>query len=113
MHLEPAMLEATYELLRTTLPFRRWSLPHADEVEFHVTKNLDVDGDCDGWSDIPIIRISAAKHGVLSSLVLTMAHEMTHLRQFIVQPNSPLHGAYFKYLAAQVCRHHGFDLKAF
>src|SRR5215475_4729604 len=36
LHLTPEALENAYEYLRATLPFRRWNLPHADELVFRV-----------------------------------------------------------------------------
>jgi uncharacterized protein YbaP (TraB family) len=105
LHLTPAILEASYELLRVSLPFRRWGLPHADDVEFHVTRHKDRDGDCtDG--DTYTIRISAERHSTLARVLETMAHEMCHMRDIT-------HGSLFQRLAKQVCKHHGFDPKTF
>ena len=36
LHLTPDCLENAYEYLRTTLPFRRINLPHADNLVFRV-----------------------------------------------------------------------------
>ena len=114
LHLTPEMLEAAYELLRTTPPFKRWRLPPAEEVEFHVTKHLDLRGDCVDAGHAHVIRISGNCHGSLQKLLETMAHEMCHVRQAINDPDDRAHhGSVFKKYAAQVCRVHGFDPKAF
>src|ERR1700674_4384641 len=113
LHLTPAMLEASYELLRTTLPFRRWKLPHADEIEFHV-RYLTHRGDCVDLGEVNLIRLSDKRHHTLPEVLITMAHEMCHVRQNIERPNDDAHhGAYFKKCAKQVCRHHGWDYKTF
>ncbi len=44
--LTPEMLRACYEFLRSTPPFRRWSLPPGDEIGFHVTRNRTRIGGC-------------------------------------------------------------------
>ena len=38
MQITPELLEASYELLRSMPPFKRWKLPHADNVVFRVLK---------------------------------------------------------------------------
>jgi hypothetical protein len=109
LNLTPAMLEAAYELLRTTPPFRNWKLPDTDDVEFHVTK-FGHAADCGFDGTQFVIRVSATKHGTLAALLETMAHEMCHMRY----PNDRAHHGYlFKRLAVRVCRHHGFDIKGF
>jgi predicted SprT family Zn-dependent metalloprotease len=114
IHLTPSMLEASYELLRTTPPFKRWKLPEADDVEFHVTKHRDRQADCTSYVDMRVvIRISTTFHGRVAALLETMAHEMCHIHQRRLSPGEREHGAAFKRLAAQVCRHHGFDPKTF
>lgn len=113
LHLTPAMLELCYELLRATPPFKRWKLPHADEVEFHVTRDTQIVGDCVDAGHAHIIRLSGAKHGSVHAVVVTMAHEMCHLKQSVIAPREGAHGRYFKRLAKQVCKAHGFDEKTF
>ena len=114
MHLTPAMLHAGYEYLRTTPPFRAWKLPDADDVEFHVMRRTDRTADCE--TDLPgrppIIRVSAALVGWTASLMAAIAHEMVHIHLDRKKVRSA-HGWQFKRLAAQVCRHHGFDPKLF
>lgn len=118
LHITPAMLECTYELLRVTPPFRRWGLPHADEVEFHVCKMKDAVADyiwwwSDGKMMLHRIRVSAQDHHKIFPLIESMAHEMCHMKQRLMNTNYASHGQVFKRLAAQVCRHHGFDKATF
>lgn len=116
LHLTPAMLEGTYELLRLTAPFKAWKLPHADELEFRVTNHADRFGHYDdkdgkGWPDI---SISARHVKNLKTLTEVMAHEMVHIRQSqgTISPVMD-HGREFMRLADQVCRRHGFDRAVF
>ena len=122
IHLTPEMLEATYELLRTTPPFRRWKLPEADDVEFHVTRHRVLSGQYTYlrskkrvlWHRI---EISTTCNKNLRDMMETMAHEMCHIRQRTAdraaKTRTLTHGRAFKRLAALVCRHHGFNPKTF
>jgi len=107
------MLEAAYEYLRATPPFVRWKLPHADKVEFRVTDRPDefgrhgVDERGNHRIDVSGARVRSG-----SCLVLTMAHEMIHGRQAVLGGDYG-HNPLFDRLAAQVCRHHGFDVSVF
>lgn len=113
LHLTPEMLRASYEYLRATPPFRRWGLPPADEIEFHVTRHKDKAGECESsGGQEPVIRISSQLIGWTQSLMETMAHEMIHLH-LDRRGERASHGASFKRTAAQVCRRHGFDPKLF
>lgn len=102
------MLESTYDMLRLTRPFKGWRLPPGDEVVFHVSAETTPQGlhwyDDTGHN----IRLSARKHKYLHSAIMTLAHEMCHIRQRIVGDRSD-HGAVFARMADQVCKHHGFD----
>lgn len=113
LKLTPKTLEAAYEYLRSTDPFRRWRLPSGASVEF-LALPVQYYGHCEGprrktrarkkfyrWS----IAISTRKIGHTYSLMAVMAHEMIHMRA------GRSHGKMFKHYAAQVCRRHGFDPK--
>lgn len=114
LHLSPAMLECAYELLRTTRPFSGWKLPPADEVEFHIQRTRKQFADCEVVNGTPIIRVSAAKHAQLGTLLATMAHEMIHLYEFYTLPAKEVrHGATFNKHADRVCKIHGFDRGSF
>jgi hypothetical protein len=112
LHITPAMLEAGYELLLTTLPFRRWKMPAVDEIHFYA-KTIDKPGThgtqgqywFDGKSHH--LQVNPARHFTLASMLMTLAHEMVHLR--VGELDRGAHGAEFHRLADQVCRHHGFD----
>jgi len=114
MHLTPGIMEAAYSLLRETPPFARWRLPEADEVGFVVTRDRLVKGDYGCENGSHVIRLSSAVIGSLGELLITMAHEMCHLRQQLVAPKDAAHhGTRFRQYAEAVCRVHGFDRKAF
>ena len=61
------------------------------------------------------IRVSEKKHGHISSLVESMAHEMIHVRQRITKSETKGadHNAEFKVLAKRVCTSLGFDYGQF
>src|SRR5262245_60154554 len=103
---------ATYEYLRGTKPFNRWKLPHGSGIKFGLLRLPETCGDYLYLRGQHRIRISPLKIGNTLYLIETMAHEMTHLRQQMLVGRSN-HGALFKRLAAQVCKHHGLDEKAF
>ena len=114
LRLTPAILEAGYEFLRATPPFRGWRLPHADDVEFAVGARSD----CFGWYERPNgqhrIGITLKFCGHTDTLLFYLAHEMVHLAQAIDgTATDGQHNADFGAKARRVCRAHGFDLKRF
>ncbi len=109
MKLTPAILEAAYDFLRATPPFRRWRLPPGEEVTFKVGLRDDERGYYQ-WAGSHAIGISAGCIGRTESLVETMAHEMIHLYQYHRGTDtSANHNAEFRRLVELVCRRHGFD----
>jgi hypothetical protein len=113
MALTPEMLEAAYEFLRTSEPFRRWKLPHADDIAFRITRHADRFGEFEA-GDPPAISVSDRIVGHTQTLLMTLAHEMIHLRHHrLGARNDVEHGTRFRRDAAHVCRHHGWDAKAF
>lgn len=115
VHITPAMIEATYELLRTAPPFRRWHLPPGDDVEFRVftcnSHAADYYRKADGTH---VLRVNANWTGTLHGLLRHVAHEMVHLAHGIACPSDQAHhGAWFRHKAAQVCRHLLLDPKSF
>lgn len=110
LHLTPAMLESAYELLRQTPPFRRWKLPHPDDLEFRATPLVDNDqGELRKKSDGSYcITVNPNRHKTLWATIMTLAHEMAHIRQEQLGRRDH-HGASFQKLADQICAHHVFD----
>lgn len=106
------MLEQCYLLLLTTLPFRPWKMPHADEIHFYA-KTIDRPGTHGPqglyWFDGTAhhIQINPERHHTLQAVLMTLAHELIHLR--VGNQDRGHHGAEFNRLADLVCRHHGFD----
>jgi len=120
-HLTPQTMEAAYELLRTTPPFKGWKLPPGDTLRFEVIAHPRWFGRCFYWYDD-----KKPKDGVygfegsyrcirqLSTLIAFMSHEMCHLKEFLDGSRGDVeHGASFKALAKRVCKVHGFDEGAF
>lgn len=111
MKLTPDLLEATYDFLRRTSPFRRWSLPEGGTIEFVVGKTREKMGHY-VWHPRKgyVIMISDARVDHTVTLLTTMAHEMIHLYQAKRGTETrAAHNAEFRRLAKIVCRHHGFD----
>lgn len=115
MHITPEMMEAAYELLRTTPPFRSWRLPPGADVEFHVIRSNDRSGDYFRKAGgTHCIRVNDKWVGNLLSLLRVMAHEMCHLRHEATCPgDQAVHGRRFSALASAVCRSHHLDPKSF
>ena len=102
-----------YDLLRGTLPFRRWKLPHSDDVEFHcvpLAGNAQAEHYVRSDNERHVFRLNPKRHGTIFSVLQTMAHEMCHMREYqLGSRRKGCHGALFNRLADQVCRIHGFD----
>lgn len=120
LHLTPEILERGYELLRATPPFKRWKLPHADNVELFVTMHRDRNGHFRGLDhrkpgpyEEPEIAVSLRNVKTCPELLAVLAHEMIHMRLDILKSPDYAHGPKFQRLAASVCRIHGFDQKVF
>ena len=117
LHITPEMLEAAYELLRTTPPFRGWKLPHADDVQFHVASYTD--GFADARYDMTkkqyVIRVSRRTCKQLGTIIVAVAHEMCHIAeaQRAGKGGRAEHGKAFQRLADSVCRYHHVDRGAF
>ena len=107
MKLTPALLEATYNFLCETPPFRKWRLlPDGSKVSFTVVKDKKVRG----YQRGRVIGISEGCIGRVDALIATMAHEMIHLYQAEKKTATRAeHNAEFNRLAKIVCRHHGYD----
>lgn len=116
LHMTPDTMEAAYRLLATTLPFRRWAMPHPDKINFVVSLHRDRHAHhrafCAPELGTHEIAISARKVKSVPLLIECMAHEMVHIRQDQLGMRDQ-HGKGFKRLAKLVCRRHGFDLAKF
>lgn len=107
----PAVMERAYLLLVETPPFRRWKLPHPDEIVFRVTADPSEYGHFGITNDKarrPLVGLNQKLNLTLHAIVVHTAHEMCHLYQWKLKlPQN--HGVVFTKLKMQVCRHHGFD----
>lgn len=112
--LTPHMLASCYEFLRTTPPYRGWRMPHADQVEFLVTRAKQYVGQHQATEPH---RVFASSHwiGHTDTLVFYMGHEMIHVAQAVLKLETPnaVHNADFRRKAALACRYHGWDLRQF
>lgn len=114
MDLTPEILAASYEFLRATPPFNRWRLPDSDSVAFRVTCGVDYYGQYSAphaTNPAHEIDISTARVGQCMTLLSTMAHEMCHMRLYLLGHDYRSHGQYFMRAWSAVCKHHGFGVK--
>lgn len=104
-------LPPAYELLRTLPTLRR--LPHSDVVRFEVSLDRDVYGKVYP-GDEPHIIISGRRHRHVASWLMTLAHEMVHLRlSFDRVPAWDGHGTDFRRHAERICVAFGWDSEVF
>lgn len=109
--LTPELLQASYEFLCCTPPFKRWKMPPGETVKFKVTRSIDSRGHARSTTEI---GVSSRNIGRTDALFMVMAHEMVHIYLHL----RGLHGraehpAEFWRCARLVCKHHGFDIKMF
>lgn len=118
MKLTPAILQASYDFLRSTPPFNKWKMPPGKDVEFRVIRKRDRLGAYHGYihdKGKHTIDMCGARLSHTSSLILIMAHEMLHLYQRVkgTETSNSEHNAEFFRLTEIICKHHGFDPKFF
>lgn len=111
-------LAAAYDYLRTTPPFCRWNLPDSEDVVFKLSRRRKEAGRYQWDGERHTITASIYGIGYTESLMRFMGHEMIHLYLERMgwesrAHSAEVHNAAFRKFAAQVCKHHGFDLKAF
>lgn len=104
-------LRAAYAFLDETPPFNRWNLPDAEDVIFRVVRTPAMHGWHNYLEGKHQIGISRPKSTL--NLIMTMAHEMVHVREWQLKVRGPAHGAAFQKLAWQICGHHNFDPTTF
>jgi len=109
------LVEATYELLRMTKPFKGWRLPDSDSIVFTLIRDPSKRGDfyVDRKGHF-VISINDNHHHTLHELTKTVAHEMCHLHEQLYGPRKDInHGSWFNRCADKVCKAHSFDRGAF
>jgi SprT-like family len=112
-HLTHRSLVGMYELLLVTPPFSGWHLPPADDVVFEA---LPIDrpgrhGSQGSYCWVKkrhVIRVNPSKHSSILSAIMTLAHEVCHLRDQLNGVKSD-HGKSFQKMADTVCNKLGFD----
>lgn len=109
------MVEAAYEYIRTTPPFRNWNLPEPEDIRFRVVKDRTRRGFYRRDRDnVPTIYVSSASIGYSHNLIETVSHETIHLHEDRLGILGPAeHSLAFQRFAKQVCAFHGFDPKLF
>lgn len=109
--LTPNRVASAYEFLRAFPQFK--SLPHSDEVEFHVVRTRKKFADF-GYDGHAIIRVSENTNGSVDTLLRSVAHEQVHFSLYLKSVKTwDSHGEEFRKLARSVCKTFGWDEKAF
>ena len=115
LRLTPDIIEAAYNFIKATLPFSRWKLPSADEIEFHVGRAQIYGCHSHEGGTKHRIMVSEGKVGRTLSLIATIAHECIHLYQAEngLETKNTEHNADFHKRAKRICALHGYDPKLF
>lgn len=114
MHITPEACAAAYDCLRHFRPFKSWKLPPGEEVEFRV-RRLPHYAEVSNyrWTDELVMWVDHVKHPTLNELMMTIAHEMCHVRQFKIGQKRLGHGPTFKRMAKSICKELGWDERLF
>lgn len=112
------VLAAAYDYLAACEPFCRWNLPDSDDVSFSVVRSAREFAYYKWDGKRHTIAVSSRAVGHTMTLLNVMSHEILHLHLEATGMESKggdanTHNMAFRKLAAEVCRVHGFDLKAF
>jgi SprT-like family len=115
--LTPEMLAAAYDFLSLTPPFDRWNMPPSDETSFKVSRSRKWFARY-RWDGIRhTIEMSANAVAYSDTLFAKLSHEMIHMHLEELgmegRGGPDTHSGAFRSLAEEVCKHHGFDPKAF
>lgn len=106
LHLTKELLRSIYDMLVLTRPFNKWKLPPSSVVIFRVLRTKAIRGDYHRDSKgRHVIRVSQGTCHTLLSVILTIAHEICHVKD----ETRADHGWRFNQLADRVCRWHHFD----
>lgn len=114
MNVTPTVLRSAYAHLRTLRPFSRWNLPPADKVKFA----LHIGHDHAQYTNltIPYIEVNRDTHTTHQQILMSVAHEMCHLRQDLLGrlpfSKNP-HNAQFRRMARTICHEFGWDVQVF
>ena len=107
-----------YEYNRSLPPFATIKkMPHADDVEFWITKDRQCFAQWKWTGERHRISISSMSIGHTATLLSSIGHEMCHMAVHeagkCTGGNENTHNLAFRKLADRFCKVHGFDLKAF
>lgn len=116
--LTPEVLAAAYDYLAACPPFSKWNLPDSDDVKFIVARSRQDFARYRWDGKQHTISVSSASVGRTATLLEKMGHELIHLHLEETGMESKTgdentHNIPFRKFAVQVCRVHGWDLKAF
>ena len=106
------MLGHCYDMLAATPALSKWNLPSSEDIKFKVVKRKSIFGRYVYEGGDHRIEISSKSVGTFSTLISTMAHEMIHLHQSLldipVADDKTFHG-----FADAVCKEFELDRLAF
>lgn len=112
------MVAAAYDYLCTTPPFCRWNLPDSEEVGFSVGRLRGRFALYQWDGERHTIKLASNGIGYASTLLEILGHEMIHMHLEecgweSAESSIDFHNPAFRKFAAQACRLHGWDPKAF
>lgn len=114
MNVTPKVLKSAYSHLRSLKPFNRWNLPPPDKVRFALHCGRDHAVYMNHTR--PHIEVNRDTHTTHVQILMSVAHEMVHLRQDI-QGRLPIsanpHNAAFRRMARAICAEFGWDVQVF
>jgi len=112
INLNTEMLAHCFDMLAATPFISKWNLPHSDDIKFKLVSRKRFFGRYiyDGGNHT--IEISTKSVGTFQTLILTMAHEMIHLHQSML--DIPVaDDATFEGFAEALCKELELDRLAF
>lgn len=112
-----ARVRDAYGYLRSLPPFNKWDLPAPGALEFRLSRDVSQHGAFEQDGKRAII-VNPETHVTLDALLITVAHEMVHLRQAVLgrlntATQAKAHNAEFQRWAKSVCVAMGWDPQRF
>lgn len=115
--LSKEMLAGAYDFLVTTPPFNKWNMPPSEDIGFKVSRSRKWFARYRWNGSRHTIEVSANSVAYSDTLLAKMSHELIHMHLEELgmegRGGPDTHSGAYRKLAEDVCKHHGFDPKAF
>ena len=121
MRATPKQLKAIYTMLLEMPPFQRWGLPEPNKVKFVIVNDPQSHGHYVPPEDTEKheIAINSYSHTTLLDHIMTVAHEMGHMRQAAIgrlpdtHDQVKVHNHSWQRIARVICEALGFPAANF